>query len=709
MTSNAALAQERTEAEGLAVHASSRSPLSTTVATYLLALLIGLGVTAYTFPRRAIFATDIGVHPPYGMDAAMNIMGQRYFTKDSWRWPPLMVRTLGTDNGGTNVGFTDGVPLIEIVVKIFRGVLPPDFHSVYLWLALCWMAQPMAAVFALRSAGERRLLPNLAVAIIAVSMPTLLFRFMHSALCAHFLILIALGLYFRMARKARMTTVAGAVGLMLAALLTNPYIMYMVLAVLAAAPLSLLIRGDRRWLPVAAGIAVGIGLTGVVALVLGYSRAVPMSGFGHYTMNLLSPIYPTLAFSGGFIDATGGQYEGYQYLGVGLILILLVADFCLNMPERLSLLRRHAGLVLACLALTFFAMSTRMYAGNRLILDLGTPSWLMELRSSGRLFWPVSYTLIIVGTIIVCRKLPYRWAATLLLVFACLQYVESSPMRRVVRHVFKSRTPYTVNSSLLRPLLASHSKLVVWPKFGCGGDTRTPEFSEVFLLASEVAIPVNMSYVGRFSKEPDCRLPEFPVMIGPKELWIFVPQWTPTMVLAISDWHSICRQSAALVLCAQDLRDRTDLPVPAIPSIHLGETVPTVVNSSGLQWLLDGWYGPEPWGTWSEGPKARLAFHLAEPATKPLVFSVTAGALGAHPSTSQKIGVFANGQQIATWDVKEPISHYQATIPASPDPNRSVLIEFHVEHPISPSEINAGKDWRKIGFALCGFRVDEAK
>jgi hypothetical protein len=483
----------------------------------------------------------------------------------------------------------------------------------------------------------------------------------------------------------------------------------MVLAVLAAAPLTLLIRRDPRWLRVGAGIGGGIVLAGIVAVWLGYGHAVPMSGYGHYTMNVLSPIYPSLAFSGGFVDATGGQYEGYQYLGVGVILLLLVADFTLNMRDRLSLLRRHAGLVLSCLGLTLLALSTKVYAGNRLILDLGTPSFLLELRSGGRLFWPVAYALVIIGVVIVCRKLSYRWAAVLLLVFACMQYVESSPMRRVVRHVFKSHAPYTVNAAVLRPLLASHSKLEVWPKFGCGGDTRTPEFSEVFLLASEVAIPVNASYVGRFSKLPDCRLPEFPIEVQPDELWIFVPQWTPAMVLSISNWHSICRQSGALVLCADDLRDRTDLPVPKVPLIQLGQTVPTVANSSGVQWLLDGWYGPENWGTWSEGSTAQLAFQLAEPTDKPLTFSVTAGALGAHPSTSQKVGVFANGQQIATWDVKEPISHYQATIPASPDPNRSILIEFHVEHPISPIEINAGKDSRKIGFALCGFRVDETK
>ena len=143
----------------------------TAVVTYLLALLMGLAITAYMFPRRAIFATDIRIRPVFGMDAAMNVVGQRYFTKDSWRWPLFLTKTLVTPEG-TNVAYTDGVPLIELVVKLFRHFLPPDFHSVYLWLAICWIAQPMAAVFALRSAGERRLLPNLAVALIAISMPT---------------------------------------------------------------------------------------------------------------------------------------------------------------------------------------------------------------------------------------------------------------------------------------------------------------------------------------------------------------------------------------------------------------------------------------------------------------------------------------------------------------------------------------------------------
>ena len=95
----------------------------TAAASYLLALLLGLAVTGYMFPKRAIFATDIRVRPVYQYDAAMNVYGQRYFTKDAWRWPPLQVKTLGAPEG-TNVGFMDGIPLAELVVKLFRRFLP---------------------------------------------------------------------------------------------------------------------------------------------------------------------------------------------------------------------------------------------------------------------------------------------------------------------------------------------------------------------------------------------------------------------------------------------------------------------------------------------------------------------------------------------------------------------------------------------------------
>src|SRR5262249_48903744 len=62
-------------------------------------------------------------------------------------------------------------------------------------------------------------------------------------------------------------------------------------------------------------------------LVPGTSTAYAISGFDFYSMNLLSPInpapfrsiaLPSLPF------ATAGQYEGYNYLGLGIIGLLVL-------------------------------------------------------------------------------------------------------------------------------------------------------------------------------------------------------------------------------------------------------------------------------------------------------------------------------------------------------------------------------------------------
>src|SRR5437868_11450027 len=130
------------------------------ILAYSLALVVGLSVTLYVFPLRVIFASDSFDHPVLGMDAAVHVIGQRYFIQAQWSWPLLVVKSLVPPDG-TNVAFTDSIPLIALVTKVFRHLLPKGFTSVFLWLAICWILQPIAAVFALRSAGERRVLPSL--------------------------------------------------------------------------------------------------------------------------------------------------------------------------------------------------------------------------------------------------------------------------------------------------------------------------------------------------------------------------------------------------------------------------------------------------------------------------------------------------------------------------------------------------------------------
>lgn len=110
---------------------------------------------------------------------------------------------------------------------------------------------------------------------------------------------------------------------------------------------------------------------------------------------------------GGVIDATGGQYEGFNYLGLGLLLAsILLLPFEIDWLRRN--LRAHLLLFIAFAALTAFALSDRVFAGHWLLYELPMPPLLNPVlgtfRSSGRFFWLIGYAQVAMVVVLASRR-----------------------------------------------------------------------------------------------------------------------------------------------------------------------------------------------------------------------------------------------------------------------------------------------------------------
>ncbi len=397
---------------------------------YLCALIVGAVMVYSAFPLERVFPQH-SLDFPIAGDAGQHVVGQRYFIADAWRWPLLRARNLGTPKG-VDISLTDSIPLLAVPAKLLRGILPPGFHTIDMWLAIAFFLQPIAAVFALRSAGERRLAPALFVAVVALSVPSFLYRIGHAALTGHFLILLAIGFYFRILRDERGFVWKWQPLLMVVSLLIHPYLMVMVLAVLAAAPISLYARRDTAWKNAALGFGFSVGLTVLVMALLGYlSTRSPRDDFGTQQMNLLAPFHPTFSslIPGFHFDGAGTAWtgEGYQYLGLGIIVLLCVSTALLLIrPARLTV-RSQLGLVVISAALILIALSTKIYVGNYLVVAIkGSPHILEQMRSSGRFFWPVTYLILIGATVVAMRYLPAALSLPLLALAAALQVADTA-------------------------------------------------------------------------------------------------------------------------------------------------------------------------------------------------------------------------------------------------------------------------------------------
>lgn len=366
-------------------------------------------------------------------DWVPHYFGWHYFRIEPWHWPPGAVHGYYAPLG-TSIGLTDSIPLVGYGLKPIAGWLPVPFQYLGAFLLVSFTLQGALGARLIARRVDSPAAQTLGAALF-VLLPTLLIRVGHAALTAHWLILWALlvatrdlDTRFRPRAWAALGLVAGMV---------QPYLAAMVLAVLAAtaigpggAPVG------RRAVAFASALAAtvtGWWLSGLFLLSGGGSLA--EGGLGYYSMNLLALVTPGewSVFLPSLPIASNGQaYEGFQYLGFGILCLLAVA-LSLWVWERS---RRTAAadvprlwspvLIGACLAMTAFAVSPVVTLGSRTLLNLDG-AWTAPLalfRSSGRFVWPLIYLMLTGAIVAVARRAPGRVGLAVLGGAVVLQVVD---------------------------------------------------------------------------------------------------------------------------------------------------------------------------------------------------------------------------------------------------------------------------------------------
>jgi hypothetical protein len=534
----------------MAGHAAGRS-------IYLAALVVGALLVTSVFSTWAVRGALPPGAPPIA-DFAQQVVGQRYFLTAPWQWPILHAPGL-LSPWGVNIAFTDSIPLAALVAKLLRPLLPPYDQVVTIWLMLCWVLQPVSAVFAVRSAGARGWIAGLTAAIMASSQPVFLNIFWHPSLSSHFLLLVMLGLYFRIISGSK-RALFGGVALLPILLLVHPYLLTMGAAVLAAAPLTLWLRRDPVWQQ-AAGI-IGAGLAGaiLISVVLGYTAGHSPGGYGIYSMNLAAPVYPDQSelFPGwpeAAVNATGGQ--GYAYLGAGLIILLAFALILCGRTVS-SGLRSHLGLTVVACGLFLLALSHRAYVGHFLLYALPNHVGPLQMfRASDRLFWVITYVVLVGGIVTVSYRFPRR-AYLILAPVALLQFLDGQSLRAYDRLSMRDSHAWLFDPDAARTLLSGAKKLNVFPVFGCTPGSDMP-LMEALWIAADTRIPTNTMYVARTVHDQPCAEPLSAAAPSPGDILLV----QPGSRAALNDmpWRdSFCRALADFTACTRDDGKLATLP-----------------------------------------------------------------------------------------------------------------------------------------------------
>ena len=299
---------------------------------YLLSFLVVVLIFHISYGLEVIIPTNINWLLSVRHDWGQHYLGWAFYRNEPWTFP------LGTIDKlcypvGTNVGYWDSIPLLAFFFKIFSGILPEDFQYIGAWLLFChlMMAYYTIKIFKLYNIG---LIYTLIGVVFIACNPVLVYRGLHPSLCAHGFILASIYYYLLPLNSINAKQINNKqVYLLLISALISPYICFMIIGFNFILPFksyfySKVISLQKAIIyPVVSSLLVLV-LWSIFGMV-DFSDTVNLevaNSYGLYGFNLNS-FFNSSGYST-FLPAleqvSPHQYEGFLYLGIGVMLLTLI-------------------------------------------------------------------------------------------------------------------------------------------------------------------------------------------------------------------------------------------------------------------------------------------------------------------------------------------------------------------------------------------------
>ena len=419
-----------------------------------------------------------------GGDPSQHYLGWEFFRRSDWYFPFGLTDQLAYPLK-TSVIYTDSIPIFAVFFKLFRSILPRQFQYLGIWGLLCFVLQ---GYYAAKILGERSSSKTviLAGSVFFIVSPIMIFRmYYHTALAAHWLILLAIYFYSKHEKEYRdifrPVMQWGILGILIGSI--HLYFVPMCGAILLGYILCSIWKERkiriRFFYP---GISFSVGLFLTIYLLGGFSSGADTgtNNLGLFSFNLnafLNPMsYSTLLKNTSLWNwpfYTQGQYEGFSYLGMGIILLCACGIVLMvkNIFRRRKPSVYQVMTVLMSIGLIVLAVSPTITWNDKLLLQLPYSSTIYKywgiFGSCGRMAWPVVYFLMIFGiTSIGNMKWKLKEISCVVLILACLVQVVDLSGQLYKRHenysekvVYQSPLAGTVWDDIIS---SGEYKHVVW-------------------------------------------------------------------------------------------------------------------------------------------------------------------------------------------------------------------------------------------------------
>jgi uncharacterized protein DUF6311 len=672
-------------------------------------------------------------------DRLTYLLGWMFF-----RNAPILQQPIGASwqNGmeiSSSIVYPDGIPLMALLFKPFKFLLPDHFQYFGIWLLICFLLQAFFAWKILCKLTENTWHKVFATFFFVLAPPFIWRLSIHFALAAHWLLLASISLSLAERFLSRSWTL-----LIVVASLINPYLLAMTLLFYAAALARCLVIGELNLISILKSALLTAFLLGFVMWEAGYFMVstVGTGGFGIYRSSLLTFFNPGVAGASGSLPwshiiknqpEAWGDREGFAYLGTGMILLSLAALFALLRRKDQSVKWSTTWPLCLVFCCSFvYALSNNIAIGSHVIFHYELPPFLQRvtsgLRASGRVIWP-AYYLLITGILAIVLK-RYRPHTAFILITGCalIQIVDSwktiGSLRERYQGTWCMRTgthPIELKGDFWEKVLKKYQKFVcVFPQGQPEAQDKPEDYSSLCFLAASHHLPINMGYLARVD-EGKLKIAQSNLLrlieqeqLDAHALYVFQNRvlWaTATQRASARDfvgivdgfnivapgWNSAFGQDPLVSL-------RDQLVTDHFPEYHQGSEIKFCTSGNGLSSLGGGWSDPESWGTWSDGRYASILLLMENKPISDSILLLNGRCFLNQKSPLQQFDVFVNGKAVCeiTYSLHDPNGQRSITVPAAllSSRGRFVQIQFRFKSAVSLTDRGDINNVRETAFGI---------
>lgn len=691
---------------------------------FLSALPLALGVMAFFIVVGPRALNPLNIAWLGAGDRPTQYWGWLFFRDSPWTFPIGLNPGYGLELSNA-ILYSDSIPLLAFLLKPFSPLLSNPFQYFGMWLLICFVLQSWFSWKLVGLVSNSASIRLFGAGIFVFAPPMICRLHLHFSLAGHFLILAALHLAFNSKLEWRRL----AFGVLLAtAALVHAYLLAMVALIWLAELGGRTIRKSvsvRRAAIEIAGLFAVVGFTCWQAGYFSVGAGTSSGGFGFYRMNLLSVIDSSgWSYVLKDLPEAGGDYEGFNYLGLGVIFLIVLAIPVLisGRVGVIGVIGKNLHLFIVLFGFALFAVSNNVGLGL-LEYNFSLPDFVSKIanifRCSGRMFWPVFYVIVFAAISLVVRGYEKRVTTAVLGLALIIQLVDTSAGWSGLRKKLMTKPNSEWSTSLTDPFwgeAATKYKKIRYIPIGnrSHGWLTLASYAGTHGLATDA---IYLARIGTSAIENAQRKASEALECGnflQDSLYVLDDVTFRTAAMnADRNFTLLAKIDGFNVIapgwkgCAECRRVKNEIKLSDLfPSLYVGERVGFNGSDTGVKFLGPGWSTPEEWGVWSDGTSAIVSFKSPPGQVTSIFIEANALISSSHPK--QRLEVTVNGIPAASFTFTEPSVVFEVKVPeAVKQKSESEFLKLEFEFPDAarPKDIGLGNDSRELSLGLVAITV----